>query len=244
VTVQHVPVPREDFDRLLESAGAAVLVGGQALAFWMAHYGVNASDSPEAVVTKDVDFLGEKADVERLAAAVGGSVEFPKHMSILAGVVRKRIAPDKEYEVDILWRINGVTDTDIRRTAIEQVIGAGAKYFVMSPIECLVTRVANLHKIEDKRTPAGIWQARKAVEVARRHIEDMLSKGAEREAIRAATRILATATHTMGINAFQKYDIDVLEAVPVSHYKSKAFVERQWTLSVGRVEKVRKFGKA
>ena len=241
--IKQVPVPKEDLDRLLESAGAAVLVGGQALAFWMNHYGVDASDSPEAIVTKDVDFLGETSDVERLAAAVGGSVEFPKHMSILAGVVRKKITKDEEYEIDILWRVNGVSDTEIRRHAIEQVLGTGAKYFVMSPIECLTTRVANLHTIEAKRTPAGIWQTRKAIEVARRHIEDMLLKDAEREAIRAATRILATATHTMGINAFHNYRVDILDAVPLAKYKTKSFVERQWRLSVGRIEKVRNLEK-
>jgi hypothetical protein len=205
----------------------------------MNHYGLDASDCPEAVVTKDVDFLGKQRDVERLAAAVGGSVEFPKHMSILAGIVRKRITQHQQYEVDVLWRVNGVTDTDIRRHAMEQIIGAGAKYFVMSPIECLVTRVANLHRIEDKRSPAGIWQTRKAVEVARRHIEDMLAKGAQRDAVRAATRILAVATHAMGINAFEKYAIDVLHAVPVDKYETRSFIDRQWRLSVARIQKVR-----
>ena len=67
----------------------------------------------------------------------------------------------------------------------------------------------------------------------------MLSKDAEREAIRAATRVLATATHTMGINAFHKYGIDILDSVPVAQYKTKSFIERQWRLSVARIEKVR-----
>ena len=53
-TAELVPVPEEDLERLLASAGKAVLVGGQALAFWMNHYGIDASDAPEAVVTKDV----------------------------------------------------------------------------------------------------------------------------------------------------------------------------------------------
>lgn len=236
--VELVPVPEEDLARLLASAGKAVLVGGQALAFWMNRYGVDASDAPEAVVTKDVDFLGERQDVERMAAAVGGSVEFPKAMSILTGIVRRRITPQTEYEVDVLRRVNGVSAGDIRREAREQALNS-ARFFVMSPIECLVSRLENLRTIQNKQTPAGVWQARTAVQVARRHIEDMLKNGAEKPAIRAATTILAAATHRMGLSAYENYGIDVLEAVPVDQFSNKSFIEKQWALSVARIEKVR-----
>lgn len=238
-SIELVPVPEEDLERLLASAGKAVLVGGQALAFWMNHYGVDASDAPEAVVTKDVDFLGEKHDVERLAAAVGGSVEFPKTMSILTGVIRKRITAETEYEVDVLRLVNGVSVNDIRREAREHALNGHARFFVMSPIECLVSRLENLRTIQDKQTPAGAWQAKTAVQVARRHIEDMLRNGPEKSAIRAATTILAAATHQMGMNAFESYGIDVLEAVPVDQFSNKNFVEKQWALSVARIAKVR-----
>ena len=239
-TVEVVPVPKEDLERLLASAGNAVLIGGQALAFWMDHYGIDASDAPDAVVTRDVDFLGEKQDVERLAAAVGGTVEFPEAMSILTGVVRKRLTAQTEYEVDVLWRVNGVSAGDIRREAKEHALKSRARFLVMSPIECLVSRLENLRTIQDKQTPAGIWQVRIALQVARRHIEDLLREGAEKSAIRAATTILAAATHRMGMNAFENHGIDVLEAVPVDQFSNQNFTEKQWTLSVARIEKVRK----
>jgi hypothetical protein len=48
--------------RILELAGLEmILIGGQALAFWAAYYSVPA---PPIAVTKDVDFLGTRADVE------------------------------------------------------------------------------------------------------------------------------------------------------------------------------------
>jgi hypothetical protein len=242
-TVELVPVPEEDLERLLASAGKAVLIGGQALAFWMNHYGVDASGAPEAVVTKDVDFLGEKQDVERLAAAVGGAIEFPKTMSILTGVIRKRITADTEYEVDVLWRVNGVSAGDIRREAKQHALNSHARFFVMSPIECLVSRLENLRTIQNKQTPAGVWQAATAVQVARRHIENMLKNGAEKSAIRAATTILAAATHQMGMNAYKNYGIDALAAVPVDRFSNKSFIQKQWALSVARIEKVRKIAR-
>jgi len=242
-SVGLVPVPEADLVRLLASAGKAVLIGGQALAFWMNHYGVDASDAPEAVVTRDVDFLGERQDVERMAAAVGGSVEFPKTTSILRGIVRKRITAETEYEVDVLWRVNGVSASDIRREAREQALNNHARFLVMSPIECLVSRLENLRTIQDKQTPAGIWQTRAAVQVARRYIEDMLRNGAEKQAIRAAGTILAAATHRMGMNAYENYGIDALDAVPIDQFSNKSFIQKQWTLSVARIEKVRNIRK-
>jgi hypothetical protein len=235
-----VPVPPDDLERLLASAGKAVLIGGQALAFWMNHYGVDATDAPEAIVTKDVDFLGEKRDAERLAAAVGGTVEFPETASILAGVVRKRITADTEYEVDVLWKVNGVSGADIRREAKEHALNSHARFFVMSPIECLVSRLENLRTVQDKQTPAGVWQAKTAVRVARRHLEDMLKNGAEKPAIRAVTNILAATTHAMGLNAYRNFGIDVLEAVPIDRFSNKNFVQKQWAISVARIERVRK----
>lgn len=237
--MELVPVPAEDLARLLSSADKAVLIGGQALAFWMSHYGVDASDSPEAVVTKNVDFLGEKRDAERLAAAVGGTVEYPKAMSILAGVVRKRVSADAEYEVDVLWRVNGVSSHEIRREALEHGLADGVRFLVMSPVACLVSRLENLRTIRDKQTPAGIWQTRTAMEVTRRHIEHMLEKRAEKAAIRAATAILVAATHQMGMNAYANYGIDVLGAVPASRFTNRQFIEKQWPLSVARIVRVR-----
>lgn len=234
-----VPVPEEDLDRLLASAGNAILVGGQALAYWMNRYGIDASGSPEAVVTKDVDFLGGREDAERLAGTVGGVVEFPKTMSILSGVIRKELAGGKAYEVDLLRQVNGVTATDVRRGAEPVELESGTRFLVMSPIECLTSRLENLRTIRDKQTPAGVWQARIAVKIARRYIEELIAKGAEKPAIRAATSILAAATHAMGLNAYRKHGIDPLDAVPIDQYTNRTFAESQWARSVARLEKVR-----
>jgi hypothetical protein len=240
--VSQVVIPQNEFARLLHSAGKAILVGGQALAFWIARYDVAWDDAPEAIVTKDADFLGRKDDVERMAAAVGGSIEYPKTMNILVGVIRKRISVEDEYEVDILWRLNGLSPEEIRRHAVQVSNQSGARFFVMSPTDCLISRLENLRLIPAKQTPSGEWQARVAVRVARAYIEELLGKQDERDARRAATTILTAATHSMGINAFRKYGIDVLEAVPVAKFKHRGFFEQQWPQSLRRIEKVRGLG--
>jgi len=241
--MEQVAIPKADLDLLLASAGPAVLVGGQALAFWIAFYSVPMDDAPEAVVTKDADFLGSPEDAERLSAAVGGALETPKGITILAGIVKKRLSANKEYEVDVLLRLNGLSAEDVARRAKEiEVRESGVRYRVMSPLDCLVSRLENLRTIPEKRNDSGAWQARMAVRVAGSYLSELLDKDDEKTAIRAATDILNASLQAMGLNAFKTYGIDLLEAIPVERYRTKAFVTQQWERSVKRIREARRLG--
>jgi hypothetical protein len=112
----------------------------------------------------------------------------------------------------------------------------------MSPIDCLISRLENLRSIADKQTEEGVRRAQVAVRAARACINELLKNGQEREAIRSATEIVRAATHAMGMNAFRKYGIDVLESVPIEGYKTKSFIEQQWRRAVSRVEELRSAG--
>ena len=239
--MSQVVIPDEDIARLLQSAGKAVLIGGQALAFWMFHYGASPDDAPEAVVTKDADFLGSRDDVKRLANAVGGTAEYPKTISILSGIIKKSISPEEEYEVDVLRKVNGLSAEEIRRRALEMTRD-GARFLVMSPIDVLISRLENLRLIAAKQTPSGEWQTRTAVDMARAYIVDLLEKKADREAKHAATAILTAATHPMGINAHKRYGIDVLEALPIDKFdrsRFHSFLENEWPRQVRRIHFIR-----
>ena len=236
----EVAIPPAELDCLLQNAGTAVLVGGQALAFWIAYYGVHIKDAPDAVVSKDADFLGGRDDAQRFSIAIGGEVEFPRPTSTLAGIVRKRLSPTKEFEVDILRTVNGLDPAAVRKHAREiSDSSRDARYFVMSPVDCLVSRLENLRTIASKQTATGAWQARVAVRVAHTHAAALLAAEQEKEAIRAATEVLRAATHAMGLNAFKRHGIDVLEAVPIDAYRSRNFVAQQWPRSVSRIRQLR-----
>jgi hypothetical protein len=241
--LSEVPIPADELERLLQNAGRAVLVGGQALAFWIAFYAVQIEDVPGAIVTKDADFLGSREDAHRFSIVIGGTLEYPKTMSILAGVVRKKISATEEFEVDVLRTLNGLSAAEVQKHAKKIVDSTnGAQYLVMSPIDCLISRLENLRTIAEKQTEEGVWQARVAVRVVRACISELLKNGQEREAIRSATEILRAATHAMGVSAFRKYGIDVLESVPLERYQTKSFIEQQWRRSVSRVKEVRSVG--
>ncbi len=238
--MSEVAIPADDLDRLLQNAGQTVLVGGQALAFWIAFYSVSIDDAPEAVVTKDADFLGDRQDAHRFSLVIGGTLEYPNDTSILAGVIKKRISDTELYEVDVLRLLNGLSPASVRKHAKEiSDQSRGATYFVMSPTDCLISRLENLRTIAGKQTPAGAWQALIAVRMARSCLADLLNRGQEKDALRSATEILRAATHAMGMNAFRRYGIDVLEAVPIEGFKTKTFVEQQWKRSVTRIRQLR-----
>lgn len=67
-----------------------ILVGGQALAFWVEHYSIDATppaDEDEAYVSLDADFLGKRDHVKILAGIIAGKASYPprKAMTILCG---------------------------------------------------------------------------------------------------------------------------------------------------------------
>lgn len=238
--MEQVAIPPAELDQLLRNASPAILVGGQALAFWIALYAVPIDDAPVAVVTKDADFLGSRDDAVRLARAVGGSLEFPKGTTILAGIVRKQVGPNRQYEVDVLRTLNGLSVAEVTKHAKEITDRVtGARYLVMSPVDCLISRLENLRTIREKQTDVGVWQARAAVRVTRCYVEDLLARNEEKAAIRAATGILNASTQPMGLNAFKKYEIDALESIPVEDFQTKAFREQQWPRSVKRIKDLR-----
>lgn len=73
--------PSAVIERILAAAGPGlVLVGGQALGFWMDRYGIHVpSEMP--FISRDIDFLaqsaGDKAEVIRLANVLGGTALIP-----------------------------------------------------------------------------------------------------------------------------------------------------------------------
>lgn len=85
----EVRVPADLLERILELAGTdMILVGGQALAFWAAYYHTTA---PSIAITKDVDLLGTRADVERLARGLGGKAVFPHKQARRSSLVRAQL---------------------------------------------------------------------------------------------------------------------------------------------------------
>jgi hypothetical protein len=147
-----------------------VLVGGQALAYWMAIYDVPFPQS--AAVTIDADFLTVSADdgdiVINVASAIGGiSKVNPAHvMSALVGTVEKALGGGQFVSFDFIFKVFGMGEAGVRKRshAVEML---GATVRVMDPLDVLESRLKNLYALPEKQTTNGVDQLRCAIEVMR-----------------------------------------------------------------------------
>jgi hypothetical protein len=231
-----------DLLRALRVSAGAVLVGGQALAFWVAWLGVRIKGAPRAYISGDADFLGSREHVARFAAAIGGKATYPgrRGMTALAGAVEKR-AGAATVGVDVLHRLVGLDAEGVRRRAVEVTHPADAtvRFRVMDPVDCLVSRLENLRRLAAKRDAAGAWHARLAVAVCRAYAEELLRLGEERKAVRVATALFRLAGSAAGLQAYARHGVDLLEAIPVERFHGAGFKREQARRSLAAIRKLR-----
>lgn len=161
--------------KLLDAGGDdLVLVGGQALAFWVDWYGLSHRQSGVPAISNDVDFLSKsRADtdlVDRLASAIKGRAIYPNRRALTALVGQAVLdVSDEEYvNVDVIFRVIGLEGNTVRKRAVKITPPAGrAAFFVMHPLDVLQSRLANLHKLRDKQNDKGRMQLALAIDVGR-----------------------------------------------------------------------------
>lgn len=168
--------PPELLTRLAAAADQEVLVGGQALAAWVGRYGLVVPDDM-AAISNDVDFLARSAGasdrVRHLARVMDGQVHFPSENSLtaLVGQAYRDISDDEYLNVDVIFKVIGLTAEAVRQEAIEFSIGK-TRFLVMHPLHVLKSRLWNLHKLREKQNDKGALQLSLAIEVARAFLQE------------------------------------------------------------------------
>lgn len=221
---------REQLANLLALAQDAVLVGGQAVAFWASFFNVPLPPALGAYVTKDSDFLGNREDVKRMASGMQGAALYPhqRGLTALAGQVRIELSEGTFVNIDVLHRIVGFQDADSIRKRAQAVAVGGARFKAMHPLDCLRSRLENLHKIAEKQNAAGAAQAELAARIVGRYLETVLEAGHERLALKAIESVASMALGPAGKFAFASFGVDVLESVPLKRISNRKFLEIRW----------------
>lgn len=176
--------PPEIVDKLLKAAGrrGLVLVGGQALHFWMTYYGIELPPNIPAI-SRDVDFLAESAanvdDVYWLASVLGGRALIPheRALTALVGQAQKDAGPDEVINVDVIFKVFGAREGLRDRAVLAEVDGHAFK--VMHQLDLLKSRLDNLYLLAEKQTPNGVMQLDRAVLVARAFLADVAKQPAQ-----------------------------------------------------------------
>ena len=220
-----------------------MLVGGQALAFWLAWFKIEFSDGPRVYVSSDADFLGFLKHVEAFSRAIGGKAVYPpkRGLSALLGTAEKS-AGGRFAGVDVLHKVVGLDADAVRKRAIEVTHprDPSLRFLVMDPVDCLVSRFENLRQIAQKQNEIGVWQAKKAIAVCRAYLGELIRLGGERKAIKAATALFRLAGSATGLQALAKYGLDIVAGIPIVRFSNDTFKREQARRSVAAIAKARK----
>jgi hypothetical protein len=233
----------EELVKALRVSDGAVLVGGQALAFWVGYFNLSVRLGPRAYISRDGDFLGRREHVKRFAAAVGGRAEMASRRGLWAlhGAVTRPGHDGPVVLIDVLSSVVGIDSDDVRKHAIRATFPGDRSltFDVMNPLDCMVSRFENLRQIADKQNEIGVWQAQISIDICRAFTHWQLANAHERAAIRIATRVLQLAGAAAGLQAYRRYDLEPLDAIPVDEFKASTFRAQQYERTVSRIFKLR-----
>ncbi len=233
----------EDLRSILKvCATDGVLVGGQALAFWADHFALGRPADLIAAVSADADFIADGELARRLARELGWTPWIPgfDDATFQTGKVTRRLPDGSVKQVDFLASVAGLATQDVVRRALEMEVPGIGRLRVMHPIDVLDSRIQNLALIPAKRTPAGISQARLAIDAARAFVNADIDERGERKALPLLERIAVMAADSGALRVFLQYDIDPLLAVPIEEFRTTtALHTRRWPQIVAALARKR-----
>jgi hypothetical protein len=232
---REIAISAQLLRKIVQAAGdGALLVGGQALALWAEHYGLNPATSRiKGAVTLDADFLGDRKLVEDIA---GGFASAQRKyapsvgLTSLVGSVEIGLSVDEFVNVDVIHHVYGLDAQAVRKNAYA-LRYQGVDVLLMHPLDVLHSRVENLAGLKDKQDPAenSVPQTHLAVCVARRYIEDIASVPASAPAaLRAVEKVASIAKSSAGKRVSRAHAVRFIEAIPEAAIQNENFRTIRW----------------
>jgi hypothetical protein len=239
----EAPLTSQDVQKILSICSPrGLLVGGQALAFWADHLQVERPVNLVSGVTADADFIGDSVLAKDLARRLGWQLWIPAldDSTPQTGKVTHRTKSGEVKQVDFLSGVVGLTTKDLVRRAIEMEMPDIGHLRVIHPLDVLDSRIQNLHLLPEKRTGAGIAQARLAVDVVRAFIRQEVATRDERAGLKLLERVAEIASDIAAVRVFLLYGIDPLKAVPLEDFRTTSALHKvRWPQIVAEASEKR-----
>jgi hypothetical protein len=230
----EIALTEEEIDQILRScAGRALLVGGQALAFWAQHYQVKPLGVLSVNVTSDADFVGTAQvarDLYKSLKPMGWRYWQPSSDDATSQTAKlsKRVEGQGIKQIDFLGSIVGLKTEGIQQRAVVLSLADGTHVRVLHPLDVLESRLNNLAQLPSKRDPQGVAQAHLAIDVVRCFLEQLLSEEPARRLLDAIERVVRMAQEKGLETVFHDYGLDLLNGVPADRVSSEEFRTRRW----------------
>lgn len=233
----EAPLDAETIDRLLSGMGTdMVLVGGQALSFWMNRYDISAGD---ALVTNDGDALGNLEKAHELAIQLKAKLLKPpaSARTSLVGQIRIPAQGGKFGNVDVLhmlYTTSGLRKSSdftaaVIKNSIEFEWKPGKFIRVMNPLDLLDSRVQNAAGLLKEKGPHVLTQARWAIEVVKAVLtklaaDEVSARDRLGQEIQAVFRLSKSQA---GRKLLADHGIDVLDAIDIHALRQLTPVHKQ-----------------
>lgn len=242
----EIALTEEEIDQILRGCqGRALLVGGQALAFWAQHYAVTPLGVLSANVTSDVDFLGSAHAARELAEALkplGWRFWRPTMDDATPQTAKlsKRLEGKGIKQIDFLGSILGLDTERVKQHAVGVHLADGTEVRVLHPLDVLESRLRNIAALPSKRGSQGIAQANLAIEITRAYLRQLGRDSRTRALLNAIERVGRIALDKSFSAIFHDFNLDPLSAVPLAEVTSNEFRERRWPQLLSQVAEQRK----
>jgi hypothetical protein len=233
------PLAFEDAFEVLGPAlpgGEFVLVGGQALNFWLMLYRATepSLNGIAAVASDDVDFQGSHEQARHLVDALKGStLELGKFEggTFVNAIIRFTDGAGVERQIDVLRGIHGpLTPDEVRKAAVRMELRGrdgqltGNWISVLHPLHCLVSRFHNTHSFDRYQGDRGLLQARAAIGCAKAYLTSLCDENDVRKALAGIKIIDALACSDVGRSIRARYGLDALAAIPLDERLGEKFI--------------------
>lgn len=218
----EAPLDGATIDRFLSNMGTEmVLVGGQALGFWMSRFGIE----PDGVaISNDGEALGKVAHAIELAQALKARIELPEKTSRTAIVAQLRLpgADGKVRNIDVLhllYTVAGLKKSSaFTRRVIDDSVEVewrpGRFIRVMDPFDVLESRAQNAVGLLDEKGPHVLTQAAWAVDVARAALLRLAAHPGSSDRLGTRIqRVYTLARSQVGRRLLSEHGIELLDAV-------------------------------
>jgi hypothetical protein len=223
------------FHALQKTARPAILVGGQSLTFWIDYFNIPVPKSDKPYLTRDADVLATRQDARIFATEVHGTLNIPDpdDNTPNTAIVTYKTSDERTLFVDFMGTLIGLTNEEIRKTAVEFEHPQYGLIRILHPTLVLKSRIVNLHRLQSKRDSNGIQQARLAVLAAKAFFENYISLGLagtkpDRYLINRVAWLGKLALSDDGIYVFVNWGIDVMESAPRNSIVNKKFHSEHW----------------
>ena len=207
-----------------------VLIGGQAVAFWIDYFAIRAR---LPALTVDIDYLGTR----REAQLADARLRYPHKLKLAApedlpntALLSVTLEGYKDpILIDYLAGIIGVDSRAIVRSAVT-IDFQGEPLKIIHPIHLMQAKIWNLYRLTGKRTREGVEQGRLAIEIVAAFLRTV--ELGRRDLLKAIESIGKFAATDPARDARERYGLQCLKAVPEEVFREgglpRAFHERRW----------------